>query len=315
MRVLIAMALACCVSVAFAQTSKPPAPSSANTASQQKANAGSSKQNPNSGGNTTATPTVIEISPSTVLKVEATDKTQRHHDYSSGEWWLVYLTAALVVVTFGLAVYTALLYRQTKRLASDAETTTGRQATEMANSIAQATRAAAAMEASVKQSADHSALAEKFSKRHMRAYVSVDFGLPTPQGLNLKFAGNPVFFNTGFTPARKVSYWVLADVLPTNLPDDYAFPQSVERITDVGLSPRQNHEIQGVVDGVYPDAELPEIMDGKTRRLYVWGVVRYEDIFEDHWETKFCHSFRFYQLPDGRRQADGAYHRTHNSAT
>lgn len=81
-------------------------------------------------------PAVIEIEKSSVIRVEATDITERRHDYTNGEWWLVYLTGALAFVTFLLALYTGKLYRATVRLGEDAKKTSDRQETEMRESLA-----------------------------------------------------------------------------------------------------------------------------------------------------------------------------------
>lgn len=73
---------------------------------------------------------------STIPNHPKTNETEeKHKDYSSSEWWLVYLTFALVVVTLGLAIYTAKLYRATVGLGKDAKSTSDRQAAEMEKSL------------------------------------------------------------------------------------------------------------------------------------------------------------------------------------
>jgi hypothetical protein len=66
-------------------------------------------------------PAVVEISKVPLIRIEATDKTEKTHDYSSAEWGLVYITGALAVITFFLALYTAMLWSATKKLVVGSE--------------------------------------------------------------------------------------------------------------------------------------------------------------------------------------------------
>jgi hypothetical protein len=68
---------------------------------------------------TTQQPAVIELLKVPVIRVDATDKTERHRDYTDHEWFLVYLTGLLCLITGVLALYTALLFRSTKKIAID----------------------------------------------------------------------------------------------------------------------------------------------------------------------------------------------------
>jgi hypothetical protein len=44
-----------------------------------------------------------------------------------------------------------------------------------------------------------------------------------------------------------------------------------------------------VVDGFCADADVQGIKDGAGKQaLYVWGLVRYEDVFGDSHYTRFC---------------------------
>lgn len=65
----------------------------------------------------------------------------------SNDKLVAYSTVALAVVTLALAVWTGLLWKATVRLGRDAKETSERQSEEMQRSIAEATRAATAMEA------------------------------------------------------------------------------------------------------------------------------------------------------------------------
>src|SRR5437868_5866881 len=71
-------------------------------------------------------------SPPLVIKVEKT------RDYTSSEWWLVYITGALVLATCGLIIYTARLWGATKSIVDDSKKTAAQQATDMKTSLATA---------------------------------------------------------------------------------------------------------------------------------------------------------------------------------
>ena len=313
MRALMAIAFVCCVASA---ASEPSPPRSTGSASQQQGKASEARHGVKRAASTPKTPEAIaQASPTTLQEVATIDKAEKHHSYASGEWWLVYLTGGLVLVTGALAWYTARLYRATVALGREARATSQQQATDMGNSIKEATRAATAMEGVAKATRDNATLMEGVMHRQMRAYISADLGGATYQDGKLRFAGHPSLDNTGLTPARKVSYWAMADILSTELSLEYKFPQGEARVTDVGMSPRQKYVINGVVDRFYPENEVVEIMKGNNRKLHVWGAVKYEDIFGESWETKFCHSYVFVNMGDGKWRPEGSYHPVHNHAT
>jgi hypothetical protein len=89
-------------------------------------------------------PAVVEVAPSTILRVEAVDKTARPIDYHSPEWVLAGFTGVLATVTAALALYTFRLYRATVGLGRDAKTSAEQQSQRMERSIAEAGRAATA---------------------------------------------------------------------------------------------------------------------------------------------------------------------------
>ena len=71
---------------------------------------------------------------------------------------------------------------------------------------------------------------------------------------------------------------------------------------------------QAVVPDRFPDAEVPGIMEGTTRRLFSWGKVKYEDVWGDAWETNFCFNYTFYKGEDGEIKVGGwTYPRNNNS--
>ncbi len=81
-------------------------------------------------------PTIIEDTPSLNHHDISDNKGYDRNDYSSSEWWLVYLTGFLSAVTAALAVYTAKLCGATVRVANDAKSTSERQAEETQQALA-----------------------------------------------------------------------------------------------------------------------------------------------------------------------------------
>ena len=188
----------------------------------------------------------------------------------------------------------------------------------MKDSIAEAVRSASAMEEVANATKNNAVLMQDILHKQMRAYISVDTGLATYQDAANRFAGNPVLNNNGLTPARNVSFKAIANIFTIEnvAPESLQFPDSGEMVmNDVGLAPRQQFVIHGIVKIRYPDPEVVEIMRGDKRRLFVWGIVTYEDIFGDKCATKFCHSHVFFMGPDGKVQTAGYYHSSHNKAT
>jgi hypothetical protein len=224
-------------------------------------------------------------------------------------------TKYLAIFTFLLFVFTALLWLVTWRLSRDAKKSGESQAEKMESSINQATRTASAMEEVASATKANAVLIQGGMHQQMRAYISVDVGTATYQENTLKFAASPVLANTGFTPARKVSYWISADILPGNTSTDFNFPVGEAKVTDVGMSPRQSYVVNGVVSKFYPDPEVAQIIKGDAERLFVWGVVTYEDVFGGRWDTRFCHSYHFYINREGMLVPHGTYHPSHNHAT
>lgn len=236
--------------------------------------------------------------------------------YSSPEWWMVGVTLLLALITLILAIYTGKLYRATVRLGKDARDTGTRQADEMEQSIAQATRSATAMEDVAKATSNNANIFTAFLHKQMRAYIAVNTGKAVYQDANLKFESSPVLTNTGLTPARNISYVITADILPTSLPEDFVFADhGCKRDNDATLSPRQEFVISSVVDKRFSDEEVKTIMEGREKRLYVWGTIKYEDIFGSRWHTNFCHSFVFPRNKEGEVAVFSNYNPTHNDST
>jgi hypothetical protein len=64
---------------------------------------------------TEAVPSVVKVIQSSASEPKANKNAKSTNDKSLPEWWLVYVTAILVLVTFGLAIYTAKLWQTTRQ--------------------------------------------------------------------------------------------------------------------------------------------------------------------------------------------------------
>jgi hypothetical protein len=153
--------------------------------------------------------------------------------------------------------------------------------------------------------------------KQMRAYVSVNIGGATYQEGGLKFAAHPILVNTGFTPARTVNFKAMAGVFEFPLPNGFLFPDVSEyQIYDTSMGPRQEFVIHGIVKEQFADSEVEIIMAGEKKRLFVWGAVTYNDIYDGGiWQTNFCHHYFFPKNKAGVVQTLGSLHTTGNGGT
>lgn len=214
--------------------------------------------------------------------------------------------------TISVAIFTFTLWTATQKLGELALD----QGDAMERSISEAAKATLATASIATVTRENAALMQSILHKQMRAYVSVDGGQATYQDGKLSFAATPVITNTGFTPARNLSYHAMAAVLDTNLRDDHTFEEfGTKNVSDATLSPRQNFTISPVVREKYADGEVEAIMSRAAKRLYVWGTITYEDIFGGSWETRFCFNYIFFRVSENDVRVNSYIYRQHNSAT
>ena len=106
--------------------------------------------------------------------------------------------------------------------------------------------------------------------------------------------------NTGNSPARKLTAVALCGKMPYPIPQGVAFavtePENRSVIT-IGSGEVKRVSATAIR---YNNDEIREIMQAGGTRIYVWGMVKYEDVFGDpHW-TKFC---KFVQWTEGKAYA------------
>lgn len=118
-----------------AQSQEPP-PTPAKTEQKQQAHPKQKQQrtSPDKRG-TESSPLFIKVIPPLAVEPRSTEHAEQANDYASSEWWLVWVTLILAVITAILACYTAKLWGATKTLAEDARNTADRQAGDTQESL------------------------------------------------------------------------------------------------------------------------------------------------------------------------------------
>ena len=222
-------------------------------------------------GNSTHRPTFVEVQGSPVKTGESI-YSEKHGNYASHEWLLVYLTGALVAITGALAWYTASLYKATVKLGDDAAQTSRRQALETGKAIAIAEQAADAATKGAET-------AELTAQRQLRAYLyiaavsgSASLGVNT-MSFEIK--------NAGATGAHRVNYCARLA---------FFFDPLVESELLVALA--IDKDIAHIAPGhmLIGSTSIAESSTAKIpgSRLYMFGTIVYFDIFNLFRETNFC---------------------------
>jgi hypothetical protein len=193
---------------------------------------------------------------------------------------------SLVLITFGLAVFTALLFRETKRLV-DSSTDT--------------------------------------SKRQLRAYISAhppESGHFVPQIENPRAHRIALIQlrNTGQTPASELFGDARACVLPLKLEDfKYPYNQDTNEGSVVFIGAGQPCTIPIQMDEWFTDDEWESIVESTDKRIYVYGTFFYKDVF---WKpaqamnkTNFCFRVDFYRTGPDTVNVAWTSTKDHNDAT
>jgi len=253
--------------------SQEPTPASVNSAAKSEQKAfNHKKQTATDTRGTKDFPAVIEIGKSSVIQVEATEK---HRNYTDSEWWLVYLTGALAVITFFLALYTGLLYRATVKLGKDAKATGDRQ------------------EIEVKKSREISKKAADAATQTVETMRDADGPYLFPEFLRFKIRdGRPTFVytfrNYGNTPAVLNHFQDLMTFDP--LTEHPIFDQDLtarpERENVIPPKGDYTEIYAGFPSGVSYEQFVSRVNSGE--KLHLIGRARYEDIFGRKYTKYFC---------------------------
>jgi hypothetical protein len=284
--ILIALTLALLgVGVVGAQSQDlPTAPAKA----EQKPQAGAKhkQQHPSTDlDGTESAPLFVKVTPHLPIEPRPAE-----HDYSSSEWWLVYITGFLVVVTAVLAGYTAKLWGSTKSLAEDAKRTADRQASDMQESLSIAKESAQA----AKATADALINSE-------RAWVAVARVQMSPRKFEIgrRYSISINMVNHGRTVARLRAYFHgrchtikhLDDLPPVpDYPTTHAMPGAQH--TTIFLKPNETMQSAEIpLDPIQPTAEqLADINEGRLRVVFD-GRFTYFDFADQERITQFCYVY------------------------
>ncbi len=293
---------------------------------QTKAAATSNEPGTNNRG-TEASPVIVKIMPAQKTAAESAEDQQEREEKASADLWTLWLTGSLAFVgalqllVFG---YQALKLRQTIQAMKDIA---AGQSADMQNSIAEAARAASAMQEvsrsmdinareiikSVKISKEIADGQRLFGEMQMRAYVSVSIGggIFQDRERGLRFEARPQLRNTGNTPAHKVRFRVASDILPVPLPKDFKFKLPPDFAGGALLAPQQPAQANAVVKEFAPDEDVANIKIGNGKSLFVWGYVIYEDAFKKNRRVTFAQQITFLGQP-GSEIVSGFYLTRHN---
>jgi flagellar basal body-associated protein FliL len=219
------------------------------------------------------------------------------------EWFLVWVTIGLVIVTAALAVFTAYLYRTTKTLAIDAEETSLRQSADMARSIAAANELASAALAQADMSYrsfdvahQQYLLAQNTAMRQLRAYPGITGAhivlLTGSHRLRIAIKVE----NRTATPAYKFRHALAHRVCEPGAIEDVLEPR--KRDIQWDMTPGSLSTLRD--EGPITDDEITAI--GAEKQLVIFaGRVDYEDAFDrpQHFEFRYrSGKFSEYYTPD-----------------
>lgn len=267
-------------------------------------------------------PVIVKVLEAPKSEQEAAQEKADRQDVSSANWWMVRLTGVLGLIGIVQAGVFWIQAGRLKETIKKMDEIARGQTADMQSSIQEWKRVAGAMEgvasamganvvllretvtsakenvATAKRIADQQ---ELIGKLQTRAFLAVEYVGVVPQNnaTLYKFEPRIRLNGSGLTPAYKVRFRAAADVLAFPLPDDFAFPlpDPVATASAGMLGPRNSFILSAVAPRMYSDPEIAEIRAGVSRRLYIWGIVSYEDAFQVPRSLKFSQSIVW--LADG----------------
>jgi hypothetical protein len=140
------------------------------------------------------------------------------------------------------------------------------------------------------------------AQRQLRAYISMrEIFIPTPKWASATnqviMQANVRYINCGQTPAHKVRVSANFGVFPLPHPSGFRPPLIPldENVIGNTVGPQIKESIQAGHNPAYliPMAEYLEIQRGKTKKLFVFGRIVYDDVFGKECTTNFCDEVNF----------------------
>jgi hypothetical protein len=129
------------------------------------------------------------------------------------------------------------------------------------------------------------------TRAQLRAYLSVVIGTAVYQDRinNFQFEAKPSIVNNGATPAYNVRYSAKAEILTDRIAESYIFREpSVPPQSQSSIGPREIRYMTAMLGYQVAESDIQDILDGKGKALWVWGVVYYDDVFRRPHFTQFC---------------------------
>lgn len=131
---------------------------------------------------------------------------------------------------------------------------------------------------------------EKTAERQLRAYIGA-----YQYAIAIFKDGQPDFIqvhmtNYGQTPAHKTTIVAAIDIFPWPLPEHHQLPPLPSPGAASVLFPTAQLDSPARAIRTFSDEELSAAVNGQSVRLYVFGVVKYIDAFNEPRETHFCSS-------------------------
>jgi hypothetical protein len=242
MRTLLLVCLAC-LSL-FAQSQRPSPTKAAERDQPEQATADAQKMAATNVRGTEQSPIVVKALPSTKAQDEAPNGKAKELGQPSPDWWMVRLTGAIVFIGLVQTIVFGMQARRLKQTIEKMEEIAGQQTQDIQASIAEATRAARAMERIAESMADSvesvresvgisREIADRqklITELQSRAYLTILFEGMVPQNTATKIRFEPRLRieNRGNTPARNIRFAMVADIFPFPLRDDFPFPLPTE---------------------------------------------------------------------------------------
>jgi hypothetical protein len=243
---------------------------------------------------------------------KSTDLSEQAKEKKSADWWMVRLTGVLGVIGLLQLTVFGLQARRLKQTIDTMDHIASRQNRDMASSIEQAAKAAVAMqdiaksmsvnaESVIASVAINKTIAERqkiIGELQTRSYIAVAYMGIVPQNIqtNYRLEVRLQIIGTGLTPAYRVRHRSSAAILAYPLPAEFTFPLP-DRDPNAGegmLGPRNSYIIAAATPRIYSEEEIRDVEIGAIKRIYVWGIIDYEDAFGIPRYFKFCQSVVFF---------------------
>lgn len=120
-----------------------------------------------------------------------------------------------------------------------------------------------------------------------RAWVTVEKAYHNPFREGERVAARVVFVNSGNSPAMNVAAQTEMELRSNEVPTPMPLRQTNQLRSKSVMGPQAHHTAD-----VFSTAPLSKqhtnAVTKKGKRLYVWGRIEYDDIFNQHRTTEFC---------------------------